>query len=407
MPVYKQFKYYKIRDCPSCRFFKFGECHQPCPNDFNCNFITNKAFQKKYYFKTSILGRVFIRRGFKTKEAAREAESIFRKEMTGSSINYAVTLLPTYKELLDRYADYLKQYKITYYIQEKRKIKNFFSDLFPDIAVNKLLWSDAEKARKKIDSLNIKCITKNSKLYFVKRFFKWVEKHYRYKYQDVFTLNEFKDYTIHRQKKKAKILEFDQFNELYHSCDSSYYQLMLLTMFLYGFRISEQLGLTVDSFDFEDNTLEIYHAVTIKGKRGVELITPKTPAGERIQSMPLLYAELVKKHIEKYNLKDNDFIFFRYSTTQSPENHQLPVYENTCRRALDHYCKQYNPDFHPHMLRTSICTHLREKGVPIEEISRYLGHENPKVTKEYYSKVSMQKQDSLNYAIDDILKKIL
>ena len=59
------------------------------------------------------------------------------------------------------------------------------------------------------------------------------------------------------------------------------------------------------------------------------------------------------------------------------------------------------------MLRTSICTHLREKGVPIEEISHYLGHNDIKVTEEYYSKVSFQKEESLNTAIDDILKKIL
>lgn len=131
MPVYKQFKYYKIRDCPNCRYYKFNSCHHPLPNDFNCNMITQKLFQKKYYFKTSILGRVFIRRGFKTKEAAREAETIFRRELTGSSINYAVTLLPSYKELLNSYAEYLKQFKITYYLQEKRKIKNFYSSLFP------------------------------------------------------------------------------------------------------------------------------------------------------------------------------------------------------------------------------------------------------------------------------------
>lgn len=131
MPVYKQFKYYKIRDCPTCRFFKFNSCHHPCPNEFNCSFITKKVFQNKYFFKTSILGRTFIRRGFKTKQAAREAETIFRKELTSSSINYATTLLPTYREMLNLYCDYLEQYKITYYVQEKRKIQNFYSSLFP------------------------------------------------------------------------------------------------------------------------------------------------------------------------------------------------------------------------------------------------------------------------------------
>lgn len=39
-------------------------------------------------------------------------------------------------------------------------------------------------------------------------------------------------------------------------------------MFIFGFRISEQLGLKVDSIDFVDNTVEIYDAVTIKCKKG-------------------------------------------------------------------------------------------------------------------------------------------
>lgn len=230
---------------------------------------------------------------------------------------------------------------------------------------------------------------------------------YQYRYNEIFLLHEFRDYEIRRQKKKDPIVEFGSFKELYRSCDSDYYRLMFLTMFLYGFRIGEQLALTVDSFDFKENTLEIYRAVTIKGKHGLELVTPKTTAGQRIQSMPVLYAELVKAHIVRYHLKPKDFIFFRYRTHLSPEDHQLPVHENTCRRAMEDYCRKYNPDFHPHMLRTSICTHLREKGVPLEEISKFLGHEDPAVTEQYYSKISKNKKEVLDHVMDDFIKEIL
>lgn len=133
MPTYKQFKYYKIRDCPSCRYYKFGECHQPIPNDFNCNFITKKEFVHKYYFKTTINGRSFLRRGFKTAEAARIAETDLRRELISKHSNsFIVRRLPRYKELLDIYAsEELKHYKDTYYVQERRKINNFYSSLFP------------------------------------------------------------------------------------------------------------------------------------------------------------------------------------------------------------------------------------------------------------------------------------
>jgi len=219
-------------------------------------------------------------------------------------------------------------------------------------------------------------------------------------------MHEFRDYTIKRQKKKSLVVEFNQFQELYRMCDSDYYRLMFLTMFLYGLRIGEQLGLMVNSFDFEDNTIEIYHAVTIKGKNKFELVTPKTAAGKRILNMPKSYALMVQEHIKKNKLKNNDFIFFKYKTMQSKENHRMPVHENTCRRTMEKYCQDYNKDFHPHMLRTSICTHLREKGVPLEEISKFLGHEDPEITDQYYLKTSNAKKEVINTVLEEFIAKI-
>ena len=131
MPVYKQYRYYKIRDCPGCRYYKFDECHHPLPNDFNCHFITQKEFQHRYFFKTSINGRSFIRRGYMTAEAARDAETDFRREILGKHSSFLLRSLPTYRKLLNLYAEDLKHYKDTYYVQQKRKIQNFYSSLFP------------------------------------------------------------------------------------------------------------------------------------------------------------------------------------------------------------------------------------------------------------------------------------
>lgn len=404
MPVYKQFKYYKIRDCPTCRFFKFGECHQPCPNDFNCNFITNKVFQKKYYFKTSILGRVFIRRGFKTKEAAREAETKFREQLVNDNYIRSIRAIPSYKTLMIKYADYLKEnFKSTYTTDIKRKILNYYSLLLPDVPITKLVKTDAEKLRMKINKEKITYKTKNKRLNFILRFFIWIEKNYHYRYDEIFLLEHFRDYEIRRQKKKAKIVEFDDFIKIYQSCNDDYYKLALLTMFIFGYRLGEQLALKVDSIDFEDNTIEIYQSVNFKGGKGkFTLTTPKTPSGERIQNMPIIYSRLIKKHIERYKLKANDFIFFR-----DLENKNIPIHENTFRRKCEAYCRTFNPDFHPHMLRTSIVTHLREKGVPLEEVSKYIGHKDVQVTEFYYSKKSINKQKLINEAIDEIMQKIV
>ena len=405
MPVYKQYRYYKIRDCPGCRYFKFDECHYPAPNDFNCHFITKKEWKGKWFFKTSILGRSFTRRGFATKEAARDAETDFRKRSVDDSYLRVIRALPSVRTMLEEYGEFLQtNYKTTYVADLKRKIKNYYSLLLPDIPVTKLIWEDAQTMRKKIEKEKIRCKSKNRRLNFMIRFFTWVEKYYKYRYDAVFLLMPFRDYEIRRQKKKRKIVEFSEFLQIFSACDDDYYRLALLTLFIFGYRISELLALTADSFDFEEKTVEVYQAVSFKGGKGkkcFDLVSPKTAAGERIQPMPTAYAELIRQHIDVHHLKKKDFIFFRDGDPK------MPIHENTFRRECDRYCVRFNADFHPHMLRTSICTHLREKGVPLEEISKYLGHENSSVTEQYYSKVSDNKKEVLNDVIDQFIRKIL
>ncbi|WP_264046972.1 tyrosine-type recombinase/integrase [Methylobacterium flocculans] len=46
------------------------------------------------------------------------------------------------------------------------------------------------------------------------------------------------------------------------------------------------------------------------------------------------------------------------------------------------------PHVHPHMLRHSAAVRQAEAGVPMEEIASYLGHSNPKVTRDIYARFS-------------------
>ena len=54
------------------------------------------------------------------------------------------------------------------------------------------------------------------------------------------------------------------------------------------------------------------------------------------------------------------------------------------------------PEGHPHQLRDTFAVDLLEKGVPIEEVSKALGHDSIKTTEKYYAKWVKGRQDRLD-----------
>ncbi|WP_353070999.1 tyrosine-type recombinase/integrase [Tunturiibacter gelidoferens] len=53
-------------------------------------------------------------------------------------------------------------------------------------------------------------------------------------------------------------------------------------------------------------------------------------------------------------------------------------------------------DGHPHQLRDTFAVGLLEQGVPLEEVSKLLGHESIKTTERYYAKWAKARQDRLD-----------
>lgn len=355
---------------------------------------------KKYFFKVSINNRQYLRRGFTTKNEAKTDELSFLK----LNNKKARTKLLKYTEYLKLYSNFLKtEFKITTYSSIRRTIDTYYLNIFPDIKIDKLTYNDVEKARKKIDSSSVSAKTKNRRRNFLIRFFKWIYLYYEYDFKDIQKMKPFKNYEIKRINKRntADMVQFNSFIAIYKACDSSFYRLAFITFYLFGLRLGELLGLKVDAFDFKNNILEIYQAVSFKtGNGSFVVIPPKSKTSQRLYKLPNEYIEQVKKHISKNKLKDSDYIFFK------ERNKEQPCPEQTFRRHANSYCKKIDEGFHFHQLRKSTVTLLHDKGVSLEDIKSYVGHSDISMTRDVYLQESNEKKDMILEIMEGVLNQI-
>jgi integrase/recombinase XerD len=64
--------------------------------------------------------------------------------------------------------------------------------------------------------------------------------------------------------------------------------------------------------------------------------------------------------------------------------------------------KAGQPDGHPHQLRDTFAVSFLDKGMPLEEVSKMLGHESIKTTERYYAKWVKSRQDRLDALVKGI-----
>lgn len=353
-----------------------------------------------YYFKVCINGRQFLRRGFISKKEARNEEVKF---LASNGATKKTTAL-LYCELLDSYKTYLKDdLKFTTYKDYCRSIDNYYKFLFPNIDIRKLTPSDVVKVRKKIDKENISSSSKNTRRTFLFRFFKYVKLFYDYDFYYIERMKKFRDDTIKKSSFKNDLLEHRDFISIYKTCDSSFYRLAFLTFYLYGLRLGELLALKVDAFDFENGNFEIFREVSFKtGTGGYVIVKPKTSTSQRFYFMSDKYSEILKTFITEHKLKPNDFVFYQYAKNKK----SAPCPEQTFRRQANAYCREYNENFHFHMLRKSTVTKLHDKSIHLEDIKKYVGHTSSDITKNVYLQQSKEKINAILKILDETIENI-
>ena len=141
--------------------------------------------------------------------------------------------------------------------------------------------------------------------------------------------------------------------------ENSSYGLLLKTLFLTGARVSEFVSIKVGDFYFDEQMLLIQ-----KGKGGKSRYVPILPE----------LAQEMKTHLGS---RSTGYIFESNRHTKFTARRIQQIVKETAERA------GITKKVHPHLLRHTVATFLLEKGMPLEQIQKFLGHSKIETTQIY------------------------
>lgn len=150
---------------------------------------------------------------------------------------------------------------------------------------------------------------------------------------------------------------------------------LIATLFMTGMRTGELIGLKWKDIDFKKREISISRTIG----RGIEG-TPKTMSSYRtIPILDSLYPYLVNQYT--WTSKDNTFVFLNDKGNHYFDSKNIRA--GLWTKVLKHSGVKYRTVYHT---RHTFCSINLQNGEDIIWISKVLGHKNPRVTLEKYSK---------------------
>jgi integrase/recombinase XerD len=151
------------------------------------------------------------------------------------------------------------------------------------------------------------------------------------------------------------------------------------TMRWTGLAIGDTMRLRQDALEFDERK-EIYRITTKRKKTGVPVSNPIPP-------------EVANDLVKMENSNQKYFFWSGNGKVQSATSNWGQRYIAPCFKAAGIEGEGYMVS---HRLRDTFAVDLLEKGVPMEEVSKLLGHTSIRTTERHYAKWSRGRQDRLD-----------
>lgn len=351
--------------------------------------------------------RRIVRKGFKTKKEATEAEHYLRSvELKERFYGAKITVSMLYDMLKEE--DSINHRKISYINTQENNYNKHIREYFINVDnVGKLTYEDIyqfrEQLRQKIAQNTDKPLstnTINKIMILLKKIF---DVGLRKGYYSNNPVKLLKKLPIEKPKMQFwTIAEFQQFLKLFEG-DEYNIKLLFTVLFFTGLRLGEALALTWQDIDFTSNTIHVTKSTYVN--KGISHIsTTKTKAGtRRIIINKKLSQELEtwqKKQAKQLQQFSNDI-----TTLQVFQNSPIIITKNAIEKQYKKILERDNTlkKIRIHDFRHSHASLLINNGEDYLVVKERLGHASITTTIDTYSHLYPSKQKDLADKLDELI----
>ena len=303
----------------------------------------------------------------------------------------------TVEELTKKFVAYQYQmWKESTALEDEIEMKSICKLLGSETMVHRI---SAPIIRDRLDGSGKRATWKNQRIKHIKTLWRWA---YRQGFVPDLTvpdrLERYPDKST-RQKVANKFLESDELRELIDSMDkNTTYQLLTRFLVLSGMRVGEAFALTLKDVDMGAQSIVVDKTYSLTTHK---IQTTKTETSERVLHM---YPELLA--VVRSQLIHQKQICLAYGVRSALlfpwMDGGYMHYEAYSKYFREHVTKIHGSPLPVHSLRHTYTSLMAEAGVPIETISRQLGHADSSITKQIYMHVTDKVREADNKRLDAV-----
>ena len=168
--------------------------------------------------------------------------------------------------------------------------------------------------------------------------------------------------------------------------DEMHKKVILKFILLTGVRNGEMCGLKWSDIDFDKKVVHIRRNRLYSKQFGYYEKTPKTKTSVRDIPLTAALIDDLKKYMDWFRLADEDFDSFLDETYLAVNVYRQPLYPQSIGQWPTFYERKWDMKHVTcHGLRHTYCSLLLEQNVPIQTVSKYMGHSESTVTLKVYS----------------------